>query len=223
LSAQGTAKEVSVLAAGYHSLALDDQGRLWAWGWNFYGELGDGTMTDRWTPVQVDLSALGTAKVLSVQTGSYHSLALDDQGRLWAWGKNYHGELGDGTGGNSRPSPVQVELSALGTAKLVSMQAAGYHSLALDEQGRLWAWGWNSDGELGDGTRTDRWTPVQVDLSALGMAKLVSVHAGGNHSLALDDQGRLWAWGRNDHGALGDGTTTDRLSPVQVLNWPPAP
>jgi len=205
----------SAAAGGSHSLALDNQGRLWAWGPNAFGELGDGTTTERLTPVAVDLSALDGAAVVSVAAGDSHSLALDNQGRLWAWGGNGLGELGDGTT-TQRLTPVAVDLSALEGAAVVSVAAGGFHSLALDDQGRLWAWGPNVFGELGDGTTTQRLTAVAVDLSALEGAAVVSVAAGGNHSLALDDQGRLWAWGMNFYGQVGDGTTTQRLTPVAV-------
>ena len=209
------ARVVSVAAGFSHSLALDDQGRLWAWGMNMSGQLGDGTGTNRYTPVAVDLSALGGAEVVAVAAGRSNSLALDDQGRLWAWGWNIYGPLGDGTT-TLRPVPVAVDLSALGGATVFSAAVGDSHSLALDGLGRLWAWGGNISGQLGDGTTTQRLTPVAVDLSALEGAAVISVVAGDSHSLALDNQGRLWAWGSNFLGQLGDGTTTQRLTPVAV-------
>ena len=215
LSCAGVAERPARAAGSAHSLALDDQGRLWAWGRNRFGELGDGTTTDALTPVAVDLSALGSAPVVSVTAGWDHNLALDDQGRLWAWGDNFRGQLGDGTMSGGL-TPVAVDLSALGGSGVVSVAAGRSFSLALDEDGRLWAWGNNGSGQLGDGTRTIALTPVAVDLSALDGAEVVSVAAGVNFSLALDEDGRLWAWGSNALGELGDGTIINRSTPVAV-------
>jgi alpha-tubulin suppressor-like RCC1 family protein len=111
---------------------------------------------------------------------------------------------------------VQVDLTPLNGSKVVIVSARHNHSLALDNQGRLWAWGNNQYGQLGDGSTTRRLSPVQVDLTSLNGSTVVAVSAGGFYSLVLDDQGRLWAWGRNDRGQLGDGSDTNRLSPVQV-------
>ena len=112
--------------------------------------------------------------------------------------------------------------AALGSAKWVSVAAGTSHTLALDNQGRLWAWGCNSYGALGDGTtidpgNTDRTTtPTLVNSAILGGAKWMSVAAGYDDTLALDDQGRLWAWGNNDAGQLGDGTNTSHSAPILV-------
>ena len=206
---------VTVAAGESHSLAFDDQGRLWAWGSNSYGQLGDGSTTNRSSPVQVNLTSLNDSKAVSVAAGSSHSLALDDQGRLWAWGANSYGQLGDGSS-MGRSSPVLVNLSPLNGSTVVAVAAGAFYSLALDDQGRLWAWGYNVSGQLGDGSTTNRSSPVQVDLTPLNGSKVVAISAGASHSLALDDQGRLWAWGYNYYGQLGDGSSTTRFSPVQV-------
>jgi len=183
---------------GAHSLAIKTDGSLWAWGDNQYGQLGDGTTTNRLTPVQV------LTGVAAVAVGDLHSLALKTDGSLWAWGVNGDGELGDGTT-TQRLTPVQV------LTGVAAVAAGGYHSLALKTDGSLWAWGSNSGGELGDGTTTQRLTPVQV------LTGVAAVAAGGYHSLALKTDDSLWSWGGNWAGELGDGTTTNRLTPVQVL------
>ncbi|ROR04058.1 alpha-tubulin suppressor-like RCC1 family protein [Delftia acidovorans] len=208
--------KVVALAAGYfHTLALDEQGHLWAWGWNSDGELGDGTNADRNRPVQVDLAPLDGSKVVEVAAGGFHTLARDEQGRLWAWGQNSGGQLGDGTT-IDRNRPVRVDLAPLDGSKVVALAANTNHTVALDERGRLWAWGFNHDGTLGDGTTVARNRPVQVDLAPLDGSKVVAFAAGTHHTLALDEQGHLWAWGLNSSGELGDGTTVRRNRPVQV-------
>ncbi len=100
-----------------------------------------------------------------------------------------------------------------------TLTASAFHSLALKSDGTVWAWGWNGYGQLGDGTTTSRYTPVQVS----GLTGVVAIAAGYYHSLALKSDGTVWAWGRNVYGQLGDGTTTSRYTPVQTLNLNLAP
>ena len=175
-----------------------------AWGRNDnYGQLGDGTTTNRYTPVSV----MGLSGVTAMAGGNNHSLALKSDGTVWAWGRGAWGQLGDGTG-TERHIPVQ----ATGLSGATSVAAGWQHSLATRNDGTVWAWGYNNDGELGDGTTTDRSTPVQ----ATGLSGAIAVAAGQGHSLALRNDGTVWAWGHNGYGQLGDGTTTNRLIPVQA-------
>ncbi|MCX6381662.1 MAG: Ig-like domain repeat protein [Armatimonadetes bacterium] len=188
---------------GSHTLALKSDGTVWAWGWNAYGQLGDGTATDSFTPVQV--SAL--TGVTQIAGGYLHSLALKSDGTVWVWGFNNSGQLGDGTTVDSAV-PVQVS----GLTGVTQVSAGSFHSLAVKTDGTVFAWGNNNYGQLGDGTNTNRLTPVQVT----GLTGVTQVSGGGYHSLALKSDGTVWAWGRNDFGKLGDGTNTDKNAPVQV-------
>ncbi|MFC5471295.1 immunoglobulin-like domain-containing protein, partial [Cohnella suwonensis] len=180
-------------------MALKSDGTLWAWGDNDYGQLGDGTTTRRYTPVQV------LSGVQAIAAGARHSLALKSDGTLWAWGDNSVGDLGDGTT-IDRHTPVQV------LSGVQAVASRGFHSLALKSDGTLWAWGDNAYGQLGDGTTINSSTPVQV------LSDVQAIAAGFNHSLAVKSNGTLWAWGDNDWGQLGDGTMTRRYTPVQVLS-----
>ncbi len=185
-------------AGWYHTLAIKTDGSLWAWESNRSGQLGDGTATDRATPVQV-LTGVAAASASAV-----HSLARKTDGSLWAWGWNGVGQLGDGTT-TDRSTPVKV------LTGVAAVSVGGDHSLALKTDGSLWAWGSNWYGQLGDGTRTDRSTPVQV------LTGVAAVTGGNAHTLALKTDGGLWAWGWDPYGVLGDGTATHRSTPVQVL------
>ncbi|WP_165452515.1 S-layer homology domain-containing protein [Paenibacillus thalictri] len=188
---------------GYHTLALDEDGHVWAWGRNEDGDLGDGTTTQRTTPVQVS----GLSNVKAIAAGGYFSLALKEDGTVWSWGINDAGELGDGTT-QQRSLPQQVP----GLSNIKAIAAGGNHSLAVDTGGHVWAWGENRYGAVGDGTGTNRKVPVQIS----GLPDVTAIAGGGYHSLAVDAAGHVWAWGYNSYGQLGDGTTTQRLSPVQV-------
>jgi hypothetical protein len=214
---------VMAIASGfYHSLALKSDGTVWAWGNNFDGELGNGTTTTTGcecieTPVQV-IFAPGVT-ITAIAGGGFHSLALDSNGVVWAWGYGGDGQLGNGTMGvggvTSDDSSVPVP-SAMTNATAI---AGGYfHSVALKSDGTVWTWGYNSSGELGNGTTVNSSIPVQVS----GLTGVTAIAAGrgelGDHSLALKSDGTVWAWGNNDWGQLGDGLDFGHNSsvPVQV-------
>ena len=187
----------AVSAGGIHSLYLKTDGTLWAMGLNQYGQLGDGTATDRRTAVQV---ATGVA---SVSAGSQHTLYVKTDGTLWAMGFNSSGQLGNGTTTN-RSTAVQV------ATNVASVSAGTSHTMYVKTDGTLWAMGDNVRGQLGDGTTTQRNSPVQV---GTGVA---SVAAGSGHTLYLKTDGTLWAMGLDSFGQLGGGTTTQRSTPEQV-------
>ncbi len=185
-------------------LAVITDGRVKSWGYNAFGQLGDGTTVDRHTPVLVNT----ISNIAAVAAGAYHSLALGNDGKVWAWGKNDFGQLGDGTI-IERHEPLQIA----GLSGIVAI-AGGYdYSIALKNDGTVWAWGANHWGQLGDGTYTDRLNPVQV----INLCRVTAIAGGEVHCLALKDDGTVWAWGWNLNGALGDGSNIDkRSSPVQV-------
>ena len=137
-----------------------------------------------------------------------HTLGIDEQGNLWAWGRNENGELGNGTTTRSSSIPVQIKEGT----KFKKVGSGHWYSLAIDEQGNLWAWGYNRNGQLGDGTTTNSSIPIQIKEGT----KFKEVSAGLYHSLAIDEQGNLWAWGDNRYGQLGDGTTTNSSIPIQI-------
>ncbi len=174
-------------------------------GYNSYGQLGNGTTTNSSVPVQVS----NLTAVVAVAGGEEHSLALDSNGSVWAWGVNNYGQLGNGT---TTDSSVPVQVSNL--TAVVAVAGGGAHSLALDSNDSVWAWGDNSSGQLGNGTTTNSSVPVRVS----NLKGVVAVAGGGAHSLALDSNGSVWAWGYNRWGQLGNGTTTDSSVPVQVSN-----
>lgn len=194
----------AVSAGGNHSLALMPEGRVWAWGWNLFGQLGHDLGEQLPTATLVE----GLDQVIAVSAGGSHSLALRADGSVWAWGNNEEGRLGDGTT-QLRRTPVAV----IGLANITAISAGFSHSLALRSDGTVWAWGANPVGALGDGTTTSRLTPVQVQ----GIGTATAIAAGGNFSLARLSDGTLRAWGWNARGQLGDGSFVDKYTPVPVV------
>ena len=199
------------------SLAVGSDGNAYAWGYNHFGQLGDGTKTDRTTPVMVrkpdrktypDLPADFT--YVQVSAGERHSLALGSDGNAYAWGYNHFGQLGDGTTA-SQTTPVKVEKLADAPVDFtyVQVSAGGDHSLALGSDGNAYAWGYNGNGQLGNNETTDSSVPVLVRDPASPAdkskgLKAAQVSAGYQHSLALGSDGNAYAWGWNLQGELGN-------------------
>jgi alpha-tubulin suppressor-like RCC1 family protein len=196
-----------VSAGDSHSLGVRTNGTVWAWGCNGQGRLGDGTTTSRTSPVSV---VGGFIDWCQVSAGNTHSLGVRQNGTAWAWGLNINGRLGDGTT-TSTSSPVSV---VGGFTDWCQVSAGGSHSLGVRTNGTVWAWGNNGSGRLGDATTTSRTSPVSV---VGGFTDWCQVSAGGTHSLGVRTNGTVWAWGCNGQGRLGDGTTTERISPVSVV------
>jgi len=195
---------IAVASRGKCSVALKDDGSVWAWGDNQSGQIGDGTTVYRSEPVRT----LVVSQIIAVAAGGHHNLALRSDGTVWAWGFNTFGQLGDGTT-VSRSTPVQVRR----LTGIVAIGAGWHHSLALDVDGRVWAWGLNRDGQLGDGSTTDSPLPVQ----AVDLNEVVAISGGEFHSMAVRSDGSVRTWGDNYWGQIGDGTRTDRWTPVQPV------
>jgi alpha-tubulin suppressor-like RCC1 family protein len=203
-------RKVTAVSAGFaHSLAVTSTGAVFACGKNDDGELGDGSTADSDVPVRVELPA-GT-KVTAVAAGAGHNLAVTSTGGVLAWGLNDEGQLGNASTGSS-DVPVNVSLPAGTTVTAVASGAL--HSLALTSTGAVLAWGYNADGELGDGSTTNSDVPVNVKLPA--GTKVTAIAAGGYDSLALTSTGTVLAWGYNADGELGDGGTANSDVPVKV-------
>lgn len=209
VSVAGAKKTFCWISAGsVHSLAIDKYGRAWAWGSNDAGQLGNNSLSTALTPVSI----VGSVKTFcKISASANHSVAIDKYGRAWTWGFNSVGQLG-----NNSTTNCLTPVSVAGVAKtFCKISSGGANCLAIDKYGRVWGWGYNNFGQLGDNSTTNRLTPV----SLAGAAKTFClISAGDKHCLAIDKNGRAWGWGYNGSGRLGDNSTIDRLTPVRVCN-----
>ncbi len=194
----------SVIAAWYTAYGITNQGRLYAWGYNFSGEIGDLTTTAKSSPVLV--SGPSNTSWTAVSGGK----AITTQGRLYAWGTNFQGEIGDLTT-VSKSSPVLVS----GPSATSWISVAGTTSvLGITSLGRLYAWGDNQSGGLGDLSTVNKSSPVLV--SGPAATSWTVAKSGGLTSLGITNTGRLYAWGYNLGGQLGDNTVVSKSSPILV-------
>lgn len=207
----GARQVVAAGDVGEHTCALLATGAVECWGSNEFGQLGVGTELDfRTTPVPVSGLESGVRAIAAGGALHHaHTCALLDRGGVKCWGDNLFGQLGDGTH-VERTRPVAVS----GLSNEVTAIAAGDgHTCALLSGGTVKCWGWNDEGQLGDGTAIDRSRPVTVR----GLSGVTAVAAGGGHTCALLSSGAIKCWGLNGYGQLGDGTRFSRRAPVKVL------
>lgn len=195
-----------VSAGGAHTAAIRTNGSLWTWGSNYYGRLGDGTVTSRSSPVSV---IGGFGDWCQVSAGQGHTAAVRLNGTIWTWGENSSGRLGDGAY-TAQSSPVSV---VGGFTDWCQVSAGGLHTAAVRSNGSLWTWGANNSGQLGDGTSSARSSPGSI---IGGFTDWCQVSTGYLNTVAIRMNGTLWAWGDNISGQLGDGTTIGKSSPVSV-------
>ena len=195
--AEGERMQVSL---GYgHSAVITADGSLYMWGYNYYGQLGNGTTTSSYVPIKI------MDNVASVSLGEYHSAAITTDGSLYVWGDNYYGQLGNGTTIDS-VVPIKVMDS-------VASVSLGYdYSAAITTDGTLYLWGVNYYGQLGNGTKQHSYVPKKI------MENVVSVSLGYSHSAVITTDGSLYMWGNNGYGQLGNGTTNSSAVPIKAMD-----
>ena len=200
---------IAVSGGANHTLAIKSDNTLWSWGYNFYGQLGLGSVfSETSSPVAVTASTSWS----KISHGYTHTLGIKTDGTLWAWGYNLYGELGDNTVGGIKNSPVLV--SGPASTSWTSIAAGRNFSLAITSTGQLYAWGLGTSGQLGDSSTTSKSSPVLV--SGPATTSWSTVSAGSWFAAAITSTGQLYAWGDNSYGQLGDVTSTNKSSPVLV-------
>jgi len=203
------------------SLALSSEGKVYSWGANDQGQLGNGTAINSNLPVEVKTEGTPMAgkKIIQTAIGVTHSMALDSEGKVYSWGENVNGLLGTG---DAMPalSPVLVETwrTPMAGKKIIQISAGGAHSMALDSEGNIYAWGWGGEGQLGNGENNNSNVPILVKKEDTGLEgkTIKKVMAGGMFSMVLTSDGSLYSWGKNNYGQIGDGTTNNYNLAVAV-------
>jgi len=210
----GGAEFVAVEAGRNHTVAIDTDGDLWTFGRNDQGQLGRETssVADQRTPTELTIA--GDPTFVAASAGGLHTIALASDGDLWTFGYNGYGQLGRVTTRATQWIPTRVDVT--GDPTFTQVSAGWEHTLAVDESGHLWSFGSNTYQQLGrvtPGSRSPDRNPGRVEID--GDPVFTSVDAGADHSLAVDDAGRMWSFGSNDNGRLGRPawTIADRLTP----------
>ncbi|XP_011699349.1 PREDICTED: RCC1 and BTB domain-containing protein 1-like isoform X2 [Wasmannia auropunctata] len=211
-------KDIKTFAygSGPHVLVLTKEGEVYSWGHNGYCELGNGTCNQGLTPTLVNMptmnGGLGMKRIVDIACGSHHSVALTEDGEVYAWGQNNCGQVGSSISTN-QGAPRQVN-SNLAGKKVVYISCGQTSTMAVVENGEVYGWGYNGVGQLGIGNYVNQMTPCRVG-SLIGTV-IVKVACGYAHTLALTDEGKLYVWGGNSYGQLGIGNKTNACNPVMV-------
>ncbi|XP_043284859.1 RCC1 and BTB domain-containing protein 1-like isoform X3 [Venturia canescens] len=199
---------------GPHVLALTEKGEIYSWGHNGFCELGNGSSNQVSTPAKIETN-LADKVVVEIACGSHHSLALTNEGEVYAWGQNSSGQVGSGISTNQN-TPRKVN-SSLAGKKVVNIACGQSSSMAVTNYGEVYGWGNDSVGQLGTSKYVNQPNPHKVGgLSGIVIEKVV---CGYSHTLALSDEGELFVWGGNAYGQLGLGTKVNSCVPVK-LNVP---
>jgi len=224
-------KFIDLSLGTYHSTVITSAGRIFTWGYNEYGSLGDGTYDDKYIPIditsQFQLEADDLIKKIS--TKWYLSSAVTSSGRVFTWGFNDNYQLGNGTTDNLNVPTEITNAFNLGEDNIYSISMGVYHTLATTSSGKLFGWGRNSEGQLGDGSTVAKNIPTMIEFisddfltvkrNSLPVSEeITKVSLGEGHSAIITSSGNLYIWGSNYRGLLGDGTTIDKHEPINITS-----
>ena len=231
-----TTKFKNIIAGSYHSLAIDEAGNLYVWGYDNQGQIGNGSVTGNvTTPWKLNGGAGSgipdTTKFKNIAGGAYFSMAIDEAGNLYVWGQDNYGQIGNGSPTANVEAPWQVNggtgSGVLDTTKFKTIAAGNYHSMAIDEAGNLYVWGYDAQGQIGNGSITGNvTTPWQLN-GGVGSGipdtiKFAAVAARIYFSVAIDESGNLYAWGQNNYNQIGSGSSTsDVTAPKNIMEFSP--
>ena len=196
-------KVVQVSLGGYHSAAITEDGCLYMWGFNCYGQLGNGTTEDSYVPTKI------MDNVTFVSLGRYHSAALTIDGSLYMWGYNDYGQLGNGI---TKDSYIPIKIMD----NVAAVSLGYYNSAAITTDGSLYTWGQNTTGQLGNGRKENRLEASYLPEKIIG--NVASISLGSEHGAAITVHNDLYMWGDNFFGQLGDGTSEDSYVPMKIMD-----
>lgn len=218
-------KTIKAVSAGDSStcvIASDD--KAYCWGGNYYGQLGDGTTNDSLSPVAVSTSGLLSGKTIkTISVGRNYACAIASDNKIYCWGNGYFGTLGNNQNNEVNEMPVAVYTGgALSGKTVISISTFEFHMCAITSDSKVYCWGRNTEGQVGDNTTTDRSYPVAVYTSGVlngkAIARLATGGFTGRFTCAIDSNNQSYCWGLNTYGQLGNNSTTQSLFPVAVTN-----
>jgi uncharacterized repeat protein (TIGR02543 family) len=210
---------IQISMGGYHSSALTESGKVFTWGDGESGQLGRGNYYISLIPVDITHKFPIEDKVVYISMGADHSSALSEQGKVFMWGSNGAGQIGN----NSiefATEPVNITPNFPIEEQVSQLAINGYHSSVLMESGKVFTWGGNSFGQLGDGTNSNKRLPTEITNNVPVGEKIVQLALGEIHTSMLSDSGKIFTFGRNNYGQLGNNTTIESWLPVEVMYTP---
>ena len=205
-------------------IARDSNGKVYTWGFNNKGQLGNGTTTSSSSPIcisEIEGTTLKNANIVEVINGGYIVIARDSAGKVYTWGYNSYGQLGNGTTKDSS-NPIcisEIEESLLKDTNIVEVITDGYTVIARDSDGKVYTWGDNGDGQLGNGTTENSSNPIcisEIEGSVLKDVNIVEIISDGRTVRVRDSVGKVYTWGYNGRGELGNGTTENSSNPICI-------
>jgi alpha-tubulin suppressor-like RCC1 family protein len=212
---------ISIKSGDAHTIALTNLGKLYSWGNGSSGALGTGNTNSRNNPATISFTNLITnERIVAIEVGGTHSLALTSNGRVFGWGSNTRGQLGLGTATNLQTvsSPTPVTFSSLSGSETIQSIHAGYeHNFAITTLGRVFAWGFNGSNALGTTTiasNNSSFVPLLLSFSLNQCETDTKIYPGMSHNFAITSSQRILTWGLNSSGQLGTGNTTNRTTPT---------
>ena len=208
---------IAISAGVAHSMALDNNGNVWTWGWGEHGQLGHGGTSNRLVPTMITPTAFSDVRIIAISAGRSHSMVLDSNGDVWIWGSGDNGQLGHGDT-EDRLVPTRIKHSDFASVNIIAISAGEIYSMALDAGGNVWTWGNGGWRSLGHGDTENRLVPTRITHTAISNANIIAISASWRHSIALDAQGNVWTWGYGQWGSLGHGDTGDRLVPTRITH-----
>jgi uncharacterized repeat protein (TIGR02543 family) len=205
------------------SSAISLNGRVFMWGKNDSGQLGDGSYISKNQPVEItsNFALEKNDKIISISLGDNHSVALSSYGRVFTMGGSNFGQRGSGSSSNTNmPNSINTRLSLLANEIITGIDSGDDHSAAITSKGRIFMWGRNNEGQIGNGTFTNRNTPINITdtISLLGNDRIMSLNLYGNQSSILTATGRVFMWGNNSQGQLGDGSYSRKNIPTEITS-----
>ena len=203
----------------YHACVIASDNKLYCWGRNHRGQLGNNSMVDSSRPVAVNMTGVLAGKTIKqISTGAYHTCVVASDDNAYCWGENMKGQLGNNSTANSSV-PVKVDTSGVLAGKTIKQISTGhYHTCAVASDDKMYCWGENNNGELGNGSTVDSRVPVAVNMTGVLVGKTIKQISTGPsyHTCVIASDNKIYCWGSNNYGQLGNNSTANSGVPVAV-------